>query len=61
MIHEHYERERRPDGTIALFRWTDLELETYGKKKLDEMIKRWRESVKRGGLDGKRTKPQANH
>lgn len=61
MIRECYEQERRPDGNLALFRWTDLDRETLGKKKLDEIINRWRESVKRGGLDGKRTKPQTNY
>lgn len=61
MIRKHYEQERRPDGNIALFSWTDLDRATLGKKKLDEIINRWCESVKRGELDGKRTKPQTNH
>jgi len=52
-VREHYEQERGPDGSLELFRWTDLDRKTLGKKKLDEIINRWRENVKRGGPDGK--------
>lgn len=49
---EHYEQERGPDGSLELFRWTDQDRKTLGKKKLDEIINRWRESVKKGEPDG---------
>ena len=49
MNREHYEQERNPAGGLELFRWTDQDRKTLGKKNLDEIISRWRENVKRGG------------
>lgn len=47
-VREHYEQERGPDGSFELFRWTDQDRKALGKKKLDEIINSWRESVKKG-------------
>lgn len=49
MNREHYEQERSQDGSLELFMWTDQDRKTLGKKKLDEIIGRWREDVKRAG------------
>lgn len=44
---DHYELERTPDGKLAVFRWTNTDRRTLGKK-LDEIIAKWREDVKKG-------------
>lgn len=50
MNREHYEQEHSQDGSLELFIWTDQDRKTLGKKKLDEIISRWREKVKRVGI-----------